>query len=532
MSNVNNTFVDPRTRPDPKDTRPPFRITGEVDELSEFHDLCRKGRLYDIERWIQAGQPLQLRFEQPQDRPRGFHTALEIALDRRDHSLVLLLLANGYDIGAEPACPLDRALRLRRRDLLDLLLEWGADPHRVCLETLCDTYDSELYERFHNLGVDLTTDHALAHALGYHTSNKPLFGFAKRHRETNPKIQSQLNIALAHHADEGSEKGVLLSLWAGADPHAAVPYLSHLHIVDEDDEGSSAIHRACGSGHANILKHLGPDPAHDNFDRLYGWAPNKEVVEVLSRLAPPENPSRVVVRQLSRAAWGLREQRPVETLEALFLAGVRWHSSPQERIGEVRRELLKTDERTFARLMQVLGTDDYCSQPVLTELARTQSIRRRMRHVGLIPGKAGERSEFDRSRPKRARDVLVKFGLEPARPHRSKTTTTPQPRISATTSIGVPRRKSRLIRLDRSTLFERVWSTPVETLAKEWGLSGRGLAKACRRIQVPVPPRGYWAKVAAGKKVTRPKLPVQRSGSDEEVLIRVPLAENESEPSS
>jgi hypothetical protein len=63
---------------------------------------------------------------------------------------------------------------------------------------------------------------------------------------------------------------------------------------------------------------------------------------------------------------------------------------------------------------------------------------------------------------------------------------------------------------------------PVEKLAKEWGLSGRGLAKACRRLQVPVPPRGYWAKLAAGQRPRRPRLPSLPSGQAEEIVIYPP----------
>ena len=32
--------------------------------------------------------------------------------------------------------------------------------------------------------------------------------------------------------------------------------------------------------------------------------------------------------------------------------------------------------------------------------------------------------------------------------------------------------------LNREQLYERVWTTPIETLARELGLSGRGLKKA------------------------------------------------------
>jgi hypothetical protein len=44
-------------------------------------------------------------------------------------------------------------------------------------------------------------------------------------------------------------------------------------------------------------------------------------------------------------------------------------------------------------------------------------------------------------------------------------------------------------------------------LAKEFGISDVGLAKACRRVKIPTPPVGHWAKVAHGKSVARPPLP-------------------------
>ena len=44
-------------------------------------------------------------------------------------------------------------------------------------------------------------------------------------------------------------------------------------------------------------------------------------------------------------------------------------------------------------------------------------------------------------------------------------------------------------------------------VAKVYGISGRGLAKACARLRVPVPPRGYWARVQNGHKERKPPLP-------------------------
>jgi hypothetical protein len=44
----------------------------------------------------------------------------------------------------------------------------------------------------------------------------------------------------------------------------------------------------------------------------------------------------------------------------------------------------------------------------------------------------------------------------------------------------------------RQELFDLVWSEPTRTIAKRWGISDVGLAKACRRADLLLPPRGYW----------------------------------------
>jgi hypothetical protein len=59
----------------------------------------------------------------------------------------------------------------------------------------------------------------------------------------------------------------------------------------------------------------------------------------------------------------------------------------------------------------------------------------------------------------------------------------------------------------REALYEEVWSVPLWTLCEKYGLSDNGLRKVCKRLNVPVPSRGYWAKFEAGHRVPRPKLP-------------------------
>lgn len=62
------------------------------------------------------------------------------------------------------------------------------------------------------------------------------------------------------------------------------------------------------------------------------------------------------------------------------------------------------------------------------------------------------------------------------------------------------------IALTRNELFEKVWTTPILKLAMEYGLSDVGLAKICKRMEIPRPERGYWQKLEVGKTPPRPKL--------------------------
>lgn len=65
-------------------------------------------------------------------------------------------------------------------------------------------------------------------------------------------------------------------------------------------------------------------------------------------------------------------------------------------------------------------------------------------------------------------------------------------------------------RVTREELYQMVWDKPMMRLAEEFGITGNGLAKVCDRLDVPYPPRGYWAKKEAGKPVITLKLPPRR----------------------
>ena len=67
--------------------------------------------------------------------------------------------------------------------------------------------------------------------------------------------------------------------------------------------------------------------------------------------------------------------------------------------------------------------------------------------------------------------------------------------------------------LTREQLYELVWSEPMRLLSKQIGISDVAIAKHCRKLGIPVPARGYWNRLQAGKNVTKTALPVRDLGT-------------------
>ena len=67
----------------------------------------------------------------------------------------------------------------------------------------------------------------------------------------------------------------------------------------------------------------------------------------------------------------------------------------------------------------------------------------------------------------------------------------------------------------RGSSYELVWGEPILKVAAKFGVSDVAIAKLCKRLNVPRPPRGYWAKLENGKPVRQPKLPKLEKGQSQ-----------------
>jgi len=69
-------------------------------------------------------------------------------------------------------------------------------------------------------------------------------------------------------------------------------------------------------------------------------------------------------------------------------------------------------------------------------------------------------------------------------------------------------------RVTREVLYQQVWAEPMTTVALRYNVSSSFLARVCTQLKVPRPQRGYWAKLAAGKKSKQPALSEASPGDE------------------
>lgn len=89
---------------------------------------------------------------------------------------------------------------------------------------------------------------------------------------------------------------------------------------------------------------------------------------------------------------------------------------------------------------------------------------------------------------------------------------------------------SRPIELTRESLYARVWAEPMVRLARRYRISDVGLAKICRKMDIPVPPPGYWQRKETGWNPAHPPLPALRPGISGAVSLTPRLAPAEPSP--
>jgi hypothetical protein len=86
------------------------------------------------------------------------------------HSFLQVLLGGGANLTEphnepyEGFCALTLAARKQRMAIMELLVEYGADPRRIDMWYVFNTWDSDIMSYFIERGADVTTDNSIARA--------------------------------------------------------------------------------------------------------------------------------------------------------------------------------------------------------------------------------------------------------------------------------------------------------------------------------------------------------------------------------
>ncbi len=471
------------------------------DEAAEhLLRLCREGRLFELQEWLAAGRSLSVPAHYRQ-------TPLRIAINTEFHSLIEFLLRHESEQSAKDDVLKDACWR-RQLPIMQLALEYGASINAVSFQDVIETWDRDLVQIFVERGADLVTNAPFAHA--FKARIKAVLGIFLDCKRARPdlieELQLQLDAALRQACQDSDLKWVSLLMWLGANPRCKGLATEDLDsaTVFEDAGMQSALQIACGSRVPEILKRLKPDPAVDDLRELMtaaaSWHTTPECVAYLMRLGADINDkvdggSTALGRCLSNFGWTeavweygsrsvaipiARLREPLEALRFLLENGARW--TPDERlIADTRRSLYRLEQEATVIVLDLLRKYRACDDKVLDALIGTPKMR------GILKAVVGWRTEDKRQ-------GVSKSIVSKRRSFPSKT--------------GARVRNVLSSRYDRERLYEEVWREPTQKVAERYGVSDVAIAKACALLNIPKPPRGYWARHAAGQKLPkRPPLP-------------------------
>ena len=175
------------------------------DEIKPLIELCKAGRLFEVQEWISAGKPVNL---PPPEKGTRRKSPLEVSIGRGFHSMVQVLLEGGADIEDPRYSPLTDAILEKRLDLVKLLIKHGADINSVDMGYVFETWDPKIMNWFIEQGADVETGQPLAYALC--SKIRTALGVFKRYKKRFASFQEQANIALRFHCKEGNFKWISL----------------------------------------------------------------------------------------------------------------------------------------------------------------------------------------------------------------------------------------------------------------------------------------------------------------------------------
>lgn len=280
----------------------------------------------------------------------------------------------------------------------------------------------------------------------------------------------------------------------GANPRTRGPAVDDIEHIDDSEYHTTALNEACASGNVKILERLRPNTSDDlagMLERAAVSADRDSLAYLLDLGANPndrpDGGSSALDACIRHLGWedsdrvlygygatyqtpGHKVPKSREAIKLLLQHGATWKPE-RSTLNDTRRILYRLEPEVTVELIgQLLKTEDGASG--VRELLR---VPRMQQHL------AG------------CRDRLSNVGLTMDGQQR------PDVKVAHEPSPSGP------AQYDRDRLYEELWSEPAKNVCQRYGISQAALTSVCRKLEIPTPPSGYWAKRHA-RHTSRPAL--------------------------
>jgi hypothetical protein len=369
-----------------------------LEEAKLLIGHCRAGRLYEVERWIASGKSIQ----PPPPSGKLPKTPLQVAIQTGFHSLVELLIRNEASQEVKNRA-LSEAVSTKRLDLVQLLVEHGAEIRAVPLVEALLTSKLEIMRYFLENGADAITDHPFENAFREEvwTSWQAFAMYKKAHPELAAELQKQADCALRYFASEGNLKWVRLLMSTGANPRSGGPVSS-----DDDDPEcyTTALKEACNVGNLDLLKKMKPDPAKDNLTELLQLSflsASADVIRYLVELGVnpndlPNGGSSILDQSLRHLDLHAQRDemrrdlipkyligRGLDCIQVLVECGALWRPEERKNLIWVRRSLMKFDPEVTVSILKLFSRHKTASIETMEQLLDSPQMKAHMSGLGI-----------------------------------------------------------------------------------------------------------------------------------------------------
>ena len=169
-------------------------------------------------------------------------------------------------------------------------------------------------------------------------------------------------------------------------------------------------------------------------------------------------------------------------MQLLLEQGALWRPDDKHQLTDARRGLFECEPDVTLELIEQMIKHEACTQDTINNLLGTPAIKKHLTPVTRNFARLGfdvrtkERIAEEKRQEEAHRQWILRESCSPG--------------------------------MTVEKIYEEIWSEPIQHVAKRYGMSDVGLAKVCKKLKIPRPGLGYWAKKAAGKPVPKqPPLP-------------------------